>query len=479
MSRIIRVFYIHHSKDEKLLKELQKQMAVLKSHGVISEWSKSNLYAGDSIAGTIAGQFSAADIILPLISPDFYSSDDCMAAMAQARAKHDARQACVIPIILRPCLLNNPRLEGLVLLPRKPKSIDEIKPVTRWENRDEAFLSIAEVLCRVIDRVQSGEEFDRLWQHIDVNNSEDIGRTIKRVQTKAAATMERQARWSENLLPYLCDRRPQDERLEREIDDGFVDDEPAAALLELRRPLVWIIHGNDEECVGMYRQRLQEFSLRRFLRADSHRFLIRHHYLRLPQEVSNPAYCLKEFQRDLAEKITLSRYTPAEKVIEDISKADVPVFIYSSLDTALWEPHAPAIIDAFLQFWDELPELSPTSKLICCLLLNHNTRSQEFADNKEKACNFLKTLDPSAYPRIKLAILPQLQSVPRQEVINWLYEDINFQDFCDKHPTEFCNTSRAEDYIREAVYESPQEVKPMKVLAAKLDTLLDTYRCKR
>ncbi|HKQ04847.1 MAG TPA: toll/interleukin-1 receptor domain-containing protein [Blastocatellia bacterium] len=471
MPRIIRVFYINHPKDSKLLQELEAHMGVLSRKGFISEWSESKGLAGDEKDRMIDDNLNSADIIVPLISADFFASRDCGAEMKQAVGRHRAGEACVIPIFLRPFVWKEEEdLESLVILPRDPKSINEPKAVSKWSDRNEAFVFVVKVICKVIERLHNGEAVRAVAGDIDLDSSEEIGTIIKRAK-------DNRARQSDNLLPFLCDRAAQDKTLEDEIKKWFVE-EGTDATPRPRKPLVGIVQGDDQECVSMYKRRLQEFSLRRFLRADARR-AIRSYYMKLPTAVSKAEDCLEDFQRDLAEKLTYSRYLSREQISEEIARSGAPVFIYSSLDTELWDANAPEVIRTFLRFWDRLSPLPPTSQLIACLLLKHNMRSPEWAARKEQARQFIAGLDLSLYPGVTVLKLPELAPVPRGEALNWVREGINFEGFCDQHPAEFCDTEGGEEYICEEIYESAETVKPMKLLAAKLDTLLETYRCRR
>ncbi|MFL6215106.1 MAG: hypothetical protein ACJ74J_14575 [Blastocatellia bacterium] len=447
-------------------------MGVLSRKGLITEWSESKSLAGDEKDGVIGDNLNSADIIVPLISAEFFASSDCGTEMRQAIRRHRAGEVCVIPIFVRPFVWKEEEdLEGLVILPRDPKSSTEPKAVSKWSDRNEAFVFVVKVICKVIERLHSGEAIRAVAGDMDIDISEEIGAIIKRVK-------DNRTRQSDNLIPFLCDRAAQDKSLEEEIQKWFEEREDAEASTRPRKPLVGIVQGDEQECVSMYKRRLQEFSLRRFLRADTRR-PIRSYYLKLPGAVSKAEDCLEDFQRDLAEKLTYSRYLSREQITEDIARSGAPVFIHSSLDTELWDDNAPAVIRTFLSFWDRMSPLPPTSQLICCLLLKHNTRNPEWAARKEKARQFIADLDLSSYPGVTVLKLPELAPVPRGEALHWVREGINFEGFCDQHPAEFCDTESGEDYIRDEIYESAEAVQPMKLLAARLDTLLETYRCRR
>jgi len=81
---------------------------------------------------------SEAHIILLLVSLDFLYSEFCMEVeLTQAIARHRAKKARVIPIILESCPYHNEEFSCLKPLP------EEGKPVNEWTPRSRAFSNIA------------------------------------------------------------------------------------------------------------------------------------------------------------------------------------------------------------------------------------------------------------------------------------------------------------------------------------------------
>jgi TIR domain-containing protein len=106
-SEAIEVFYSysHNKSDEKLKNELLKQLAGIERQGVIVSWHDRKITAGREWAGEIDEHINTAGVILLLISPDFISSGYCNdVELKRAMERHEAGEACVIPIILRPTL---------------------------------------------------------------------------------------------------------------------------------------------------------------------------------------------------------------------------------------------------------------------------------------------------------------------------------------------------------------------------------------
>jgi tetratricopeptide (TPR) repeat protein/energy-coupling factor transporter ATP-binding protein EcfA2 len=134
----IEVFYSYSHKDEKLREKLEEHLAQLKRENVINDWHDRKLSGGSEWAGQIDEHLEAADIILLLVSSSFLASAYCNdVEVKQAMARHEADEARVIPIILRPCDWTTAPFSKLQGFP------EDAKPITLWPNRDEAFLDVA------------------------------------------------------------------------------------------------------------------------------------------------------------------------------------------------------------------------------------------------------------------------------------------------------------------------------------------------
>src|SRR5919199_1433076 len=99
----IEVFVSYSHKDEALWHELENHLALLRRHGVITTWYDRQITAGSEWAQEIDTHLTAAQILLLLISADFLASDYCYGIELQrAMARHAAREARVIPVIVAP-----------------------------------------------------------------------------------------------------------------------------------------------------------------------------------------------------------------------------------------------------------------------------------------------------------------------------------------------------------------------------------------
>ena len=156
-SKTIEVFYSYASQDELLRDKLEKHLSILKRQGLISSWHNREIHPGREWAEEIDAHLNTAHIILLLISSDFLASDYCYdIEMKRALERHRAKEAHVIPIILRPVDWRGASFEHLQALP-----IDG-EPVTSWRNRDQAFLNIAQGIRKVVKELTS-ESVSSLW----------------------------------------------------------------------------------------------------------------------------------------------------------------------------------------------------------------------------------------------------------------------------------------------------------------------------
>ncbi|MBD1867008.1 tetratricopeptide repeat protein [Cyanobacteria bacterium FACHB-471] len=146
----LQVFISYSHKDEELREELDIHLANLKRQGKIQAWHDRAIEAGDEWDAEIKHQLETADIILLLITPRFVASNYCYdLEMQRAVQRHDEGSARVIPIILKPCDWQDSPFSKLQVLPR------DAKPVTKWDDRDEAFLNVVQGIRRAVETLQA------------------------------------------------------------------------------------------------------------------------------------------------------------------------------------------------------------------------------------------------------------------------------------------------------------------------------------
>lgn len=149
-SSSIRLFYSYAHADEELRDQLAKHLSQLKREELIEEWHDRQIVAGVDWSQAIDQAINTSHIILLLISSDFLASDYCYQVEVQRVLERYRRgEVYVIPIILRPCDWQTSPFAHLQCLPRDGKAI------TTWNNRDEAFLDVAQGLRQTINHLLS------------------------------------------------------------------------------------------------------------------------------------------------------------------------------------------------------------------------------------------------------------------------------------------------------------------------------------
>ncbi|WP_437477905.1 AAA family ATPase [Sorangium sp. So ce1014] len=137
--RPARLFFSYSHRDEVLRDELETHLALLKREGLLEGWHDRRILAGEARQGEVDKRLEAADLILLLVSADFVASDYCYdTEMRRALERHDAGDAKVIPIVLRPSDWSSGPFARLQALPSDGKA------VTLWKDRDEAWTDVVE-----------------------------------------------------------------------------------------------------------------------------------------------------------------------------------------------------------------------------------------------------------------------------------------------------------------------------------------------
>ena len=146
----IEIFFSYSHKDEELRNELDEHLSTLKQLKLITAWHDKEIGAGKNWAHEIDKRLSKACIILLLVSPSFMASRYCYSIeMNKAMERHEAGEALVIPILIRPVDWEDAPFDKLQMLPRGAKA------VTKWLNRDEAFEDIAKSIRIAVNELHA------------------------------------------------------------------------------------------------------------------------------------------------------------------------------------------------------------------------------------------------------------------------------------------------------------------------------------
>lgn len=138
-NQAIELFYSYAHEDEKLRDKLEKHLALLRRQGVITGWHDRKIGAGKEWQNEIDTHLDSSQIILLLISANFIDSNYCWdVEVKRAMERHEAKEARVIPVILDSVDWESAPFGRLQALPK------DAKPVKKWRNHNDAFLSVAQ-----------------------------------------------------------------------------------------------------------------------------------------------------------------------------------------------------------------------------------------------------------------------------------------------------------------------------------------------
>ncbi len=141
----LQIFISYAHEDINYKKQLDTSLVPLKRSGKINIWDDTQILPGNKWSDKIFSKLNKADIILALLSPDFIASDFCMTKeMEVAFDKHNKGETRIIPIIIRPCVLENTDFSKIQCIPAKSKSI------ATSENKDSAWVKVVHEIKKVI-----------------------------------------------------------------------------------------------------------------------------------------------------------------------------------------------------------------------------------------------------------------------------------------------------------------------------------------
>ncbi len=136
---------------------LQAHLAVLRDEGLIRDWCDVEIPPGEDINRAVPEKVDSCDLFLPLASPDYLDSPECKKEMCRALERQDAGEAHVVPIIIEPCdWKNSPLRKGRDGQQNIKALPEDGKPVSKWENKNEAFANVVEELRGILPAVIKG-----------------------------------------------------------------------------------------------------------------------------------------------------------------------------------------------------------------------------------------------------------------------------------------------------------------------------------
>lgn len=140
-----RVFYVYAPGDEALRARLEVHLSVLTREGLIEPWHGGKISPGAEWGAEIRRHLDRADIVLFLMTADLLASSQAWELeMRRAIERHEAGDARVIPVILRPCDWRSTPLGKFQAVPK------EAIPVTRWADQEDGWVDVAQRIRKLV-----------------------------------------------------------------------------------------------------------------------------------------------------------------------------------------------------------------------------------------------------------------------------------------------------------------------------------------
>lgn len=147
-SRGVQVFLSYSFRDEPLRDQLAKHLSILQRRGIIGGWHDRVIGAGIEQTWQIDPHLEEAGLILLLLSADYLASSYAYdVEILRAMERHEAGEAVVVPILLRPVDWRGTPFDRLQMLPQ------DTRPVTSWPNPEEAFVNISQGIQAAAERL--------------------------------------------------------------------------------------------------------------------------------------------------------------------------------------------------------------------------------------------------------------------------------------------------------------------------------------
>jgi len=271
------------------------------------------------------------------------------------------------------------------------------------------------------------------------------------------------------LLPYLPDRGPQEDAIEQALSN------------DASHPLVCIVHGDEYQSHDQLLKRLKEDTLPNQLQLE---VAVTAPLMGWPPDFATYDELQRLLLRNLAKELSLGPQAPKEKIDAVLQALPGPALVHTYLLSRDFERHGARLLEAYLQLWQDWPELRPGRRLLAVLFVQYQLadtrdplqRWRLWRLNRQIAGWFKSpgdttepvygALDLSRFDRVMVRVLPRLKGVTETEAETWARS---------AQVTRVCSSAELVAEIKQFYrqYETPEI--PMDTLARKLRSLLERH----
>ncbi len=149
------VYIAYAQQDSAWMERLRNQLSAAERIGLIDAWHDGEIEIGVDKAQAAREAMEAAEVIVLLLSADFFASEHLYEKeMGEALKLSESGKATVIPVLLRDCTWQLTPLANLQILPKNAKAVTD----KHWQNPDQALKQIVDEIIRISTAIRSGDD---------------------------------------------------------------------------------------------------------------------------------------------------------------------------------------------------------------------------------------------------------------------------------------------------------------------------------
>lgn len=150
MSNPLKLFISYAREDKDFKDTLIKHLRPLERKGIIQSWHDGVIDAGEEWEEDLKKQLQTSDVLIFLVSPDFADSDYIdRVEIKGAVERYKNGGVAIVPIWIRPLAFPDDFLNKFQALPQ------DRKPISKWADKDEAWVDVVQRLKKLFDRLQN------------------------------------------------------------------------------------------------------------------------------------------------------------------------------------------------------------------------------------------------------------------------------------------------------------------------------------
>ncbi len=153
----IDVYIAYAQADAALMDDLRNQLSAAERIGLVDTWHDGEIAIGSDRETASRQAMDEAEIILLLLSADFFASEDLYEReMQQALQLGNSGQATVLPVLLRDCTWQLSPLADLQILPRNGQAVTS----KHWPSADQAFKAVVDEVIQISNNIRQQQGGD-------------------------------------------------------------------------------------------------------------------------------------------------------------------------------------------------------------------------------------------------------------------------------------------------------------------------------